>query len=87
MEHRVVQRVLVGLLGGEPATAGGLLYRDGKEVGRVASAVVSPRLGAIALGYVRRGNQAPGTELELDAGGSRRAVRVVALPFQESAPR
>ena len=46
------------------------------------SSVRSPRLGeAVALAYVRRGNQQPGTELEAEVGGSRRAVRVAALPL------
>jgi folate-binding protein YgfZ len=81
-DRGVVQRSLVGLLlGDEPAPPGALLYRDGKEVGRVTSSVRSPRLGAVALAYVRRGSQAPGTELELEIVGARRAVKVAALPF------
>jgi folate-binding protein YgfZ len=84
-DRGVVQRALVGLLLGDgPAPRGGEpLYRDGKEVGRVTSSVVrSPRFGLVALAYARRGSQAPGTELELEAdGGGRRAVRVAALPF------
>ena len=82
-DRGVVQRVLMGLLvGDEPAPAGGLLYRDDKEVGRVTSGASSPRLGgAIALGYLKRGSQAPGMELMLDVGGARRAVKVARLPF------
>jgi folate-binding protein YgfZ len=81
-DRGVVQRTLVGLLAGEPAPAGSLLSRDGKEVGRVTSSVVSPRLGAVALAYAKRGSQAPGTELELAVAGSRRVVKVVKLPFE-----
>jgi folate-binding protein YgfZ len=82
-DRGVVQRTLMGLLvGDEPAPAGSLLYRDGKEVGRVTSSVVSPRLGcAVALGYVKRGSQAPGTELQLETGGGRRTVKVEKLPL------
>jgi glycine cleavage system T protein len=77
-----VNRSLVGLklIGEGAATQGAKLFRDGKEAGHVTSSVVSPRLGmAIALAYVRRGNQEPGTSLMIE-GGSRTA-EVVALPF------
>jgi aminomethyltransferase len=65
------------------------LFRDGKEVGRVTSSVVSPRLGtAVGLAYVRRGSQEPGTRLEVEAGGTRHPAEVAALPFvgQDSNP-
>jgi folate-binding protein YgfZ len=82
-DRGVVQRTLVGLLLGEdPAPQGSLLYRDGKEVGRTASSLRSPRLGAaVALAFTRRGSQTPGTEVELDSGGVRRTVRVAKLPL------
>jgi folate-binding protein YgfZ len=80
-DRGVVQRTLVGLLVGESAPHGALLYRDGKEVGRVTSSAQSPRFGWVALGYARRGSQAPGTELEMDVSGARRSVKVSALPF------
>src|SRR3954469_4416077 len=81
-DRGVVQRTLVGLhVGDEAAPPGAPLYREGKEVGRVTSSVRSPRFGWIALGYARRGSQAAGTELEMDANGVRRAVRTSALPF------
>ena len=63
-DRGVVQRLLLGLTFAAPVAAGSLLQRDGKEVGRVTSAVVSPTRGPIGLGYVRRGSQAPGTTLE-----------------------
>jgi folate-binding protein YgfZ len=80
-DRGVVQRSLVGLLlGDEPAT--GVLYRDGKEVGRVTSSVLSPRLGcAVGLGYVKRGSQTPGTELELESTAGKRVVKVARLPL------
>jgi glycine cleavage system aminomethyltransferase T len=58
-----------------------LLYRDGKEAGRVTSSVVSPRLGAVGLAYVRRGNQEPGTALEVEVEGTRRPAVVAGLPM------
>ena len=77
-----VNRTLLGLkLTGGPAPRGSLVYRDGKEVGRVTSSVPSPRLGPIALAYVRRGNQEPGTAVEVEADGARRPALVSALPF------
>jgi folate-binding protein YgfZ len=77
-----VNRTLLGVrLPGGPVPNNSLLYRDGKEVGRVTSSVVSPRLGAVGLAYVRRGSQEPGTALEVDAGGTRRPAVVAALPF------
>jgi glycine cleavage system T protein len=82
-----VNRSLVGLkLTGEGAVAPGTkLFRDGKEVGHITSSVVSPRLGtAIALAYVRRGNQELGTTLLTEAGGGSRTAEVVALPFSGS---
>ena len=53
------------------------LRDGGREVGRITSAVHSPRFGPIALAYVRRRACAAGTVL--DAGGAR--ATVVALPF------
>src|SRR4029077_577828 len=51
-----VNRSLVGLriAGGEAVPRGVQVTRESKEVGTVTSCIVSPRFGAIALGYVRR---------------------------------
>jgi tRNA-modifying protein YgfZ len=77
-----VNRTLLGVkLPGGPVPHNAPLFRDGKEVGRVTSSVVSPRLGPIGLAYVRRGSQEPGTVLEVEADGGRRAAEVAALPF------
>jgi folate-binding protein YgfZ len=56
-----------------PAEPGTPLTLEGREVGRVGSAVVSPRLGPVALALVRR-EAPPGTTL--DDGSA-----VVELPF------
>lgn len=67
-----VNRTLLGLrLTGSTAPRGSLLFHDGKEIGRTMSSVLSPRLGPIALGYVRRGNQEPGTAVEVEVDGNR----------------
>jgi folate-binding protein YgfZ len=79
-----VNRVLTGLRieGDQPAPTGARLWRDGKEAGQVTSSVFSPALGtAIALAYVRRGNTDPGTALEVETAGARRAATVASLPW------
>ncbi|HEV3263817.1 MAG TPA: glycine cleavage T C-terminal barrel domain-containing protein, partial [Gemmataceae bacterium] len=82
-----VNRSLVGLklAGGNMLPLGSKLYRDGKEVGYATSSVISPRIGAIALAYVRRGNQEPGTHLEAESAGGRLSAGVTALPFAGAA--
>ncbi len=63
---------------------GDKLFHDGKEAGYVTSAVKSPALNAnIALGYVRREVNAPGTELLLrGSAGDTKAV-VAEIPFSK----
>src|SRR5262249_33594154 len=57
-----VNRRLFGIkiAGEEAVPAGTKLCRDGAEAGQVTSSVVSPRFGAIALAYIRRGSDQPG---------------------------
>ena len=79
-----VNRSLIGLrLAGEGAASpAAKLFHADKEVGRITSSVVSPRLGqAIALAYVRRGSQEPGTMLQAETEAGRRSAEVVSLPF------
>ncbi|MFL5843217.1 MAG: YgfZ/GcvT domain-containing protein [Solirubrobacteraceae bacterium] len=66
-------RHLRGIRLAEPVEPGTPLTFEGKEVGRVSSAVVSPRLGPVGLALVRR-EAPPGTTL--DDGSA-----VVELPF------
>jgi len=68
-------RHLRGIRLSSPAEPGSALTLGGKEVGRVTSPVVSPRLGPVALALVRR-EAPPGTTL--DDGSA-----VVELPFSE----
>ncbi|MBL8797759.1 MAG: aminomethyltransferase family protein [Planctomycetia bacterium] len=74
-----VNRKLMGVTSatGVPLAKDTKLLRDGNEVGQVMSSVVSPRFGAIALAYLRRGSDAPGLELTAEQG----PVTVTALPF------
>ena len=69
-------RHLRGLRFSEPVATGTPLVLAEREVGRVGSSVVSPRLGPIGLALVRR-EAAVGDEL---AAGEARAV-VSELPF------
>jgi folate-binding protein YgfZ len=78
-----VNRTLLGLLilEGGPAPRGARVLQGGEEVGQVTSSVRSPRLGPIALAYLRRGSQEPGTRVEVESDSGRRAAEVTALPF------
>ncbi len=61
---------------------GDKLFHEGKEAGYLTSAVASPRLRAnIALGYVRKGLNEVGDELNLKTLAGDVPVHVVALPF------
>ena len=75
-----VSRALRGLRLSAPAAAGAAVSVDGREVGRVTTAAVSPRLGPIALAYVHRGHFAPGTAVEVDG-----APATVVTSFEERA--
>lgn len=72
-------RHLRGLRLSAPAEPGAVLRLGEKEVGRVASAVVSPVHGPIALALVRR-EAAPGEEVAV--GDGELTAEVVALPFE-----
>ncbi len=78
-----VNRSLLGLRisGDRRAASGTKVFHQDQEVGQVTSSVVSPRFGAIALAYLRRGFQAEGMELILDPAQDGRAARVASLPF------
>ncbi len=64
---------------GAAPTPGTALTLDGKEVGRVTSAVVSPRLGAIGLAILHRSAWQPGCVVQLSPGGG--TAEVSDLPF------
>ncbi|HEY7423052.1 MAG TPA: glycine cleavage T C-terminal barrel domain-containing protein, partial [Gemmataceae bacterium] len=78
-----VNRGLVGVkLADGPVPRDSPLFIQGKQVGRVTSSVLSPRLGtAVGLAYVRRGHQEPRTTMEVDVDGKRAAAEVVKLPI------
>ena len=62
---------------------GARLFHGGKEAGFITSALASPAFHHnIALGYVRRECNEPGTELHLGAEVRNCPARIVPLPFQ-----
>lgn len=73
-----VNKALRGLRLEAPATPGDAIVAEGREVGRVTTAAVSPRLGPIAMGYVHRDHFAAGTPVSV-AG---HAARVATLPLE-----
>jgi folate-binding protein YgfZ len=75
-----VNKALRGLRLAAPSTAGAPVTADGRDVGRVTSAAVSPRLGPIALAYIHRSHFAAGTAVQ--AG---EAPATVVTTFEEEA--
>ena len=80
-----VARKLVGLIFGpeaDVASLGDRVYDGAEQVGRVTSAVRSPKLARpIALAYVQRARTAAGTEVQVDVSGEKCAAQVSSLPF------
>jgi aminomethyltransferase len=59
-----------------------MLAEDGTEAGGVTSGLFSPSLQApIAMGYVRRRLEAPGTALRISVRGQLLPAHVTTLPF------
>jgi len=82
-----VNRKFCGLsLDGQmPAESGDLIQIDGKEIGRVTSSVVSPRLKRpIALGYLQKDFWNAGTTVTIKRAGAQIRAVVTALPFATS---
>jgi folate-binding protein YgfZ len=71
-------RHLRGLRSSAPAAHGDALTLGEREVGRVGSSVVAPRLGPIALALVRREAE-PGTTVRVGEGDTE--AEVIELPF------
>lgn len=71
---KVVRR-LVRLQAGEPLIAGANLMAEGKTIGQITSAAISPRLGPIALGIVRKPYDAAKTELAVQ--GSAGTIKAI----------
>jgi folate-binding protein YgfZ len=60
---------------------------EGREVGRITSAVVSPALErGLALGFLRREHWEPGSRVEVAGDGAPLVAEVAALPFYRRSP-
>ncbi len=84
-----VARRLVGLIFSQDHTteslSGQSVYDGYETIGRVRSAISSPRLGRqIALAYVQRAYTVPGARVEVADGERRVAAEVTELPFPPS---
>ncbi len=78
-----VNRAFLGLkiLEATPIPKGCKVFHDGQEVGVTTSFIHSPKLDTgLALGYLRRGHQDPGTAMEVETDSVRLPAEVVALP-------
>lgn len=82
-----VNRKLCGLSldGQTPAESGDAIQVDGKEIGRVTSSVISPRLKRpIALGYLQKDFWNAGAAVTINRAGAQIRAVVTALPFAAS---
>jgi len=79
-----VNRLLCGLRGDAPLPVGAELISSERDVGHITSAATSPRLGAVALGIVRRDEVESGAALQVRVDGEQAGeARVVGLPIDE----
>lgn len=84
-----VNRMLLGLKlpDAEPAPRGAKVFRGDEEIGQVTSSVFSPRVGtAVALAFLRRGHQQPGTAVEVVTETGRRPAELATLPLLPASP-
>ena len=79
-----VNRTLLGLrlTGNEPVHRGAKVFVDGEDAGVITSSAFSPRAGtALALAYLKRGEQTPGLTVEIEHPDGPRHGTVAALPM------
>jgi len=72
-----VNKMLRGLRLAAPAARGAVVRAEGKDVGVVTTAGVSPRLGPIAMAFVHRSRHEVGSTVEVDG----QSAVVAALPL------
>jgi folate-binding protein YgfZ len=78
-----LKKTMLGMRFEKPVAPGAGLFLDGKEVGRVSSAVQSTRLGAIGFAILHHSAWKPGTPMVArDSGGEVKAV-VSEIPFDK----
>jgi folate-binding protein YgfZ len=80
---KVTQR-LAGLRLEAPVLPGAPVWVENRQIGEVTSAVVSPRIGPIALAVLRRPYHESGTQVAAGMGQTRIPARVTELPFNKA---
>jgi len=78
-----LKKKLYGLRFARPVATGSDLFLDGKEVGRVTSSVLSPRLGAIGLAILHHSAWTLGAALVARGTDGDIEARVSELPFDK----
>jgi folate-binding protein YgfZ len=73
-----VNKRLVGFKCSRPVSAGEEIKADGKAIGQVTSAGMSPEFGPIAMGYVHRSHAEAGASVDIDGASAEVAI----LPFR-----
>ena len=73
-----VNKRILGLKCARPVATGDGISADGRVIGRVTSAGLSPEFGAIAMGYIHRSHSEGGTRLDV----ANVEAEVAALPFR-----
>lgn len=78
-----LKKKMLGLRFEQPVPIGIEVFLDGKEVGRVTSSVMSPRLGAIGLAILRHSAWTAGSSLLARASSGDIKAIVSELPFEK----
>ena len=81
---RVAKKLVAMRVDGPVPVRGALLFAGDKEVGHVTSAALSPLLGSVVLGYVRREFADPGTALDVAVDASRSPAIVGERPLRSA---
>jgi folate-binding protein YgfZ len=76
-----VTRKLAGLRLSATAQSGDPVLSEGRPAGQITSAILSPRLGPIALAVLKRPCFEPGTEVEVETSQGKIRATVTGLPF------
>jgi folate-binding protein YgfZ len=77
-----VTQLLCGLRLSQPAAPGDKVWADGRVVGTITSAAISPAFGPIALAVIRKPHHEPGTSVQVGTEPETASpARIAALPF------
>jgi len=82
---RVAKKLVALRVDGAAPAIGARVMADGKDVGVVTSAAVSPVRGSIALAYVRRDYTSPDSAVEITADAGAQAAVVTTRPMPTAA--